>query len=239
MTELERIQYARDYVDKLSHGINPLTGLHVDEHDIVNDVHIARCLSFVTGILDKLIEESSSAQQRRNQRRPFSITDEQRSRFEYSAQPITVSEITRRLNRAAGAGDNSPQLRYSSIIYWLVEEGLLSIKKFQSGREEKEPTASGSALGISVEERIGAEGAYNVIVYNEHAQHYIVGNIDSVIETEKLRFKMQGQPWSAEDDERLAEMNAQGVPVYEIALELRRNISSVRSRLRKKNLQDR
>ena len=236
MTELERIKHARDYVDKLAHGINPMTGLHVSEHDVVNEIHISKCLLFVTGLLDKLIDESGSAQQRRSQRLPFTITEEQKNRFEYSPVPITVSEIARRLNVAAEVGTGSPQLRYSSIIFWLIEVELLTIYKYQDGREIKEPTATGSALGISMEERAGDNGVYNVIVYNEAAQRHIVNNIEAIIDTEKLRFKMQGQPWSREDDARLEELASKGVPVYEIALELKRNISSVRSRLKKLEL---
>ena len=65
------------------------------------------------------------------------------------------------------------------------------------------------------------------------AQRFIVENINAVLESEKLRFKMQGQPWRAEDDSTLRDGAARGVPIYEIALELSRNISSVRSRCKR------
>ena len=45
MTELEKIEYAKSYIDKLANGINPLTGQPVADSDIVNHVRISRCLT--------------------------------------------------------------------------------------------------------------------------------------------------------------------------------------------------
>ena len=61
-------------------------------------------------------------------------------------------------------------------------------------------------------------------------------NIDAILEAEKLRFKMQGMPWSQAEDEFLEEQAARGIPVYDIALALKRNISSVRARTKKLGL---
>ena len=106
----------------------------------------------------------------------------------------------------------------------------------EDGREVKLPTAAGMELGISQEVRSGANGSYTVVVYNENAQRYIVDNIDAILEAEKLRFKMQGMPWSQAEDEFLEEQAARGIPVYDIALALKRNISSVRARTKKLGL---
>ena len=44
MTELEIMQHAKDYLDKLAKGIDPLTGREVPEGEIINNVRISRCL---------------------------------------------------------------------------------------------------------------------------------------------------------------------------------------------------
>ena len=87
----------------------------------------------------------------------------------------------------------------------------------EDGREVKLPTAAGMELGISQEVRPARTGASTVVVYNENAQRYIVDNIDAILEAEKLRFKMQGMPWSQAEDEFLEEQAARGIPVYDIA----------------------
>ena len=40
MTELEIMQHAKDYLDKLAKGIDPLTDRKVPEKDIINNVRI-------------------------------------------------------------------------------------------------------------------------------------------------------------------------------------------------------
>lgn len=235
MTELEMINRAKTYIDKLANGVNPLTDEPVSENDIVNNVRISRCFFYISDLLRRFAEGGFSEAAKKGKKQPFIITEEQRKRFEFSETPISVSEIARRFNAAVNT-EGAVQMRYSGITFWLIVSGLLSVDRREDGREVKLPTAAGMELGISQEVRSGANGSYTVVVYNETAQRYIVDNIDAILEAEKLRFKMQGMPWSQAEDEFLEEQAARGIPVYDIALALKRNISSVRARTKKLGL---
>lgn len=235
MTELEMINRAKTYIDKLANGVNPLTDELVSENDIVNNVRISRCFFYISDLLRRFAEGGFPEAAKKGKKQPFIITEEQRKRFEFSETPISVSEIARRFNAAVNT-EGAVQMRYSGITFWLIESGLLSVDRREDGREVKLPTAAGMELGISQEVRSGANGSYTVVVYNENAQRYIVDNIDAILEAEKLRFKMQGMPWSQAEDEFLEEQAARGIPVYDIALALKRNISSVRARTKKLGL---
>lgn len=235
MTELEMINRAKTYIDKLANGVNPLTDEPVSENDIVNNVRISRCFFYISDLLRRFAEGGFPEAAKKGKKQPFIITEEQRKRFEFSETPISVSEIARRFNAAVNT-EGAVQMRYSGITFWLIESGLLSVDRREDGREVKLPTAAGTELGISQEVRSGANGSYTVVVYNENAQRYIVDNIDATLEAEKLRFKMQGMPWSQAEDEFLEEQAARGIPVYDIALALKRNISSVRARTKKLGL---
>lgn len=235
MTELEMINRAKTYIDKLANGVNPLTDEPVSENDIVNNVRISRCFFYISDLLRRFAEGGFPEAAKKGKKQPFIITEEQRKRFEFSETPISVSEIARRFNAAVNT-EGAVQMRYSGITFWLIESGLLSVDRREDGREVKLPTAAGMELGISQEVRSGANGSYTVVVYNENAQRYIVDNIDAILEAEKLRFKMQGMPWSQAEDEFLDEQAARGIPVYDIALALKRNISSVRARTKKLGL---
>lgn len=235
MTELEMINRAKTYIDKLANGVNPLTDEPVSENDIVNNVRISRCFFYISDLLRRFAEGGFPEAAKKGKKQPFIITEEQRKRFEFSETPISVSEIARRFNAAVNT-EGAVQMRYSGITFWLIESGLLSVDRREDGREVKLPTAEGMELGISQEVRSGANGSYTVVVYNENAQRYIVDNIDAILEAEKLRFKMQGMPWSQAEDEFLEEQAARGIPVYDIALALKRNISSVRARTKKLGL---
>lgn len=235
MTELEMINRAKTYIDKLANGVNPLTDEPVSENDIVNNVRISRCFFYISDLLRRFAEGGFPEAAKKGKKQPFIITEEQRKRFEFSETPISVSEIARRFNAAVNT-EGAVQMRYSGITFWLIESGLLSVDRREDGREVKLPTAAGMELGISQEVCSGANGSYTVVVYNENAQRYIVDNIDAILEAEKLRFKMQGMPWSQAEDEFLEEQAARGIPVYDIALALKRNISSVRARTKKLGL---
>lgn len=235
MTELEMINRAKTYIDKLANGVNPLTDEPVSENDLVNNVRISRCFFYISDLLRRFAEGGFPEAAKKGKKQPFIITEEQRKRFEFSETPISVSEIARRFNAAVNT-EGAVQMRYSGITFWLIESGLLSVDRREDGREVKLPTAAGMELGISQEVRSGANGSYTVVVYNENAQRYIVDNIDAILEAEKLRFKMQGMPWSQAEDEFLEEQAARGIPVYDIALALKRNISSVRARTKKLGL---
>lgn len=235
MTELEMINRAKTYIDKLANGVNPLTDEPVSENDIVNNVRISRCFFYISDLLRRFAEGGFPEAAKKGKKQPFILTEEQRKRFEFSETPISVSEIARRFNAAVNT-EGAVQMRYSGITFWLIESGLLSVDRREDGREVKLPTAAGMELGISQEVRSGANGSYTVVVYNENAQRYIVDNIDAILEAEKLRFKMQGMPWSQAEDEFLEEQAARGIPVYDIALALKRNISSVRARTKKLGL---
>lgn len=235
MTELEMINRAKTYIDKLANGVNPLTDEPVSENDIVNNVRISRCFFYISDLLRRFAEGGFPEAAKKGKKQPFIITEEQRKRFEFSETPISVSEIARRFNAAVNT-EGAVQMRYSGITFWLIESGLLSVDRREDGREVKLPTSAGTELGISQEVRSGANGSYTVVVYNENAQRYIVDNIDAILGAEKLRFKMQGMPWSQAEDEFLEEQAARGIPVYDIALALKRNISSVRARTKKLGL---
>lgn len=56
MTELEKIEYAKTFIDKLANGFNPLDGQPVAETDIVNNIRLSRCFFFVSDILRRVIE---------------------------------------------------------------------------------------------------------------------------------------------------------------------------------------
>ena len=56
MTELEKIERARMYMDKLANGINPIDDTMVPDEDIINNVRLSRCFFYVSDILRQVIE---------------------------------------------------------------------------------------------------------------------------------------------------------------------------------------
>ena len=52
MIDLEKVKIAKEWMNALANGYNPLDGTALDDKDIVNNVHISRCLFYVWEELD-------------------------------------------------------------------------------------------------------------------------------------------------------------------------------------------
>ena len=59
MTELDMIRRAQMYMEKLSHGINPLDGTPVADGDLIRNGRMSRCFAFVAEVLDKVVTNSA------------------------------------------------------------------------------------------------------------------------------------------------------------------------------------
>ena len=56
MTELEKLEYAKTFIDKLASGINPIDNSPIPEGEVANNVRISRCFFYVSDILRQVIE---------------------------------------------------------------------------------------------------------------------------------------------------------------------------------------
>lgn len=182
MTEIETMQRAKMYVDKLANGINPITDQPVSEADCVNHVKVSRCLFYVSDILRRVIENGGNiGKAEKVKKQPFTISYEQLKAFPLSNAPIPVSEITRRINELVDENAVA-KLKHTSINAFLLQSGFLVQEDAGDGKKRKAPTEQGNAIGIVSEERFGQAGPYRVTVYNPEAQQFILDNIDAVIE---------------------------------------------------------
>ena len=56
MTDLETLELAKSYMEKLANGIHPITGTAIPDGDVVNDVRLSRCFFYVADVLRQVIE---------------------------------------------------------------------------------------------------------------------------------------------------------------------------------------
>lgn len=56
MTELEKIERARMYMDKLANGIDPIDDSAIPDGDVIHNVRLSRCFFFVSDVLRQVIE---------------------------------------------------------------------------------------------------------------------------------------------------------------------------------------
>lgn len=236
MTELEKIAYAKSFIDKLANGINPLDDTHIPDDDIVNNVRLSRCFFYVSDILRQVIDNGGiqPTKSKNKQKKKFTLTDEQYAKIEVSNTPMLISEIANYLNGIVGENSKN-QISASMINTWLVEIGLLENSTQPDGKNKRIPTELGKNMGILIENRTGRYGEYIAVLYNTDAQGFIYDNIEAIAESKyrKNHPESYGSTWTSENDELLVELFKKNVTIQEISSTLKRSRGGVRARLKK------
>lgn len=182
-TELEMLERAKGYMEKLANGINPIDDTEVSENDCINNVRLSRCFFYVADVLGKVIENGGTTPVRKKAGTiPFSVTDEQLKNYEFSENPIALSEIAKRINVLVN-NENMKKLTYNHLADWLMSVNMLEYATKSDGTTTKYPTEAGKRLGIAVEKRQSMRGDYMVVVYSKQAQQFIIDNMDAVLDS--------------------------------------------------------
>ena len=106
----------------------------------------------------------------------FYLTQAETERYEYSDKPISVSEITKRINQLIVSEDRK-KLKATDITEWLLSQGMLKVEAV-NGRNCKFPTYEGTKLGLSLERREKESGErFFVTLYDHKAQQFILDHL--------------------------------------------------------------
>ena len=106
----------------------------------------------------------------------FYLTQAETERYEYSDKPISVSEITVRINRLI-VSEERKKLKATDVTEWMMSKGYLK-KVEANGKNYKLPNYEGTKLGMSVEKRDGKSGErYFVTLYDRKAQQFILDHL--------------------------------------------------------------
>ena len=264
MTELEKIEYAKSFMDKLANGINPLDDTPVPEGDVVNHVRLSRCFFFVSEILRQVIDNGGvnpPVKPARGGKQAFILNKEAKAKLQVSETPLTVSELVSYLNGMIDK-DSTKNLATTAITGWMVDQGFLAVVELSGGKTSKLPTPAGNEIGLLTEERTGMYGTYSVVKYSAAAQVFIFDHMEAIMEhcalvkaakkEQKAMAKAQqkstsadttahsgfyDRPWTETHDERLRSMLASGATISEMADTIKRTEAGIRARLRELGLQ--
>ena len=186
MTELEKMQRAKMYIDKLANGINPLSDTALSSDSVLNEIHLLRCFFYVSDILQQVIDNGGQIKKiakKRSDLLPFELSKERRSEILINEQPVMISHFTNQINSLIN-DEVMRKLKTTSLTEWLVEKAFLREELIHEKRR-KIPTVHGKNHGITVEERSGQYGTYTAVMYNSVAQQLLIDNLDEIIDRTK------------------------------------------------------
>lgn len=182
MTEFEKMQRAKTYIDKLANGIDPITDIEMSEDSTLNNVRLLRCFFYVSDILRQVIENGGHVKQaKRPKRSDFQLSVEERKNFPFSKQPIRISEFVAKINDLVDL-ENMKKMTTTVITGWLLEKGFLELQEYPDGKKARLPTKQGEYIGLSTQIRTGQYGEYQAVLYSEEAQHFVMDNLDAMLE---------------------------------------------------------
>lgn len=180
MTELETMQRAKMYLNKLSRGIDPITDTEVPEDSVLNNVRLARCFSYVSGVLQQVIDHGGSVTAPRGHKRPFSITPQQLSQVTLPDHGLRITEFADLLLAAV---KNPAMKRPNATVFtnWLVEQRFLQKVAGPDGKQQRIPTEAGLKLGLYTESRQSSYGTYEAVFYSPDAQRFLLEHIPEIL----------------------------------------------------------
>lgn len=178
MKDNNKPQIAKDWIQKLANGINPLDGSTIPDSDIVNNVHISRCLFYVAELLDSGIKKN--VRKSKEYKFNFYISPEDLAKVNI-VERTGIANFVREINKFVP--ENMKPMSYSKILSWLMENGYLEETEIDNLGKKKNPTALGYSIGMSAELKEGAKGPYWAVEYNPAAQRFILDNIYLIAES--------------------------------------------------------
>ena len=187
MTDLEILQRAKQYIDSLANGYDPLSGNPVRDDDVVNQVRISRCLFYVSGVLQKVIDNGGEIQRKKQPKppktvkEPFFLTHEQIALLQPQNTALSATKVAAIANELID-DEHMQKLKGTDIAGWLLSVGLLQEVKSATGRKRKVPTPNGEMLGMKETSFINEHGVpTQYTVYDKNAQQFIFDNMETLI----------------------------------------------------------
>jgi len=179
MTELETMQRAKMYLDKLAQGIDPITNQEVPEDSVLNNVRLSRCFFYVSDVLGQVIANGGVIGGK-PKLDPFTITPEQISRVQISQEPVRVTQLVNMIGKAV-ENPGMRNLKTTVITDWLLEKGFLEKQTGPDGKSRRVPTRNGLLIGLSAQTRQGQYGEYEAVFYNSEAQRFVLDNLSAML----------------------------------------------------------
>ena len=175
MNDRNKSIIAKDWILKLANGINPLDGSAIPDGDIVNNVHISRCLFYVSELLGTYQIMSNKKSKAYENEFYIKLEDIEKVTI---VERTGIASFVREINKLIP--DNTRPISYGKILNWIMANGYLEEVEVDNFGKRKNPTASGSAVGISAGLREGTNGQYWAVEYNSNAQRFILSNINAI-----------------------------------------------------------
>ena len=179
MTELEVMQRAKMYMDKLAQGIDPISGNEIPEDSVLNQVRLAKCFFYVSGVLQQVIDNGGTVGNKQQKKNSFVVTPQLLSRLAPAEHPLRISEFVGML-AAATDDPNTKRPSTTAMTDWLLSKGFMEKVPNAEGKQQRVPTEAGRRIGMYTETRQGQYGEYLAVYYSPEAQRFLLDHLEEI-----------------------------------------------------------
>ncbi len=202
MNKRQVIQHAKEYMDLLSKGIDPISRKEVGPVSIVAEPRLQKCFAFVSSILEELLAndgyvalpydgpdapQNGSAPQYEMVRKknPFRLSQEQRRNVFIANKPIAPSTFISHINRVIDS-EAMEKLSIKSINTWLLKNEYITQTKQPTviTKTVMKPMLKAAKIGIEETETTDpktGEIRYRIML-TPKAQQFLLDNMDQILE---------------------------------------------------------
>lgn len=177
MTEVEKVAYAKSFIDKLAVGVDPTNDTPIPDYDVIHNPRLSKCFRFVSEILSKIVDNPRvSAEMFKTSE--WVVTPDVLARIPCSSARVSISTVAKRIDTALGS---SRKFTARQIKEWLIFNGYLSHTPGER-RSKSRPTQKGEEVGIATEEMVRGSGrAKHYIGLDIQAQCFIKDHLDEIV----------------------------------------------------------
>ncbi|MCI8754958.1 MAG: hypothetical protein HFG18_00010 [Oscillospiraceae bacterium] len=218
--KLELLQRAKEYMESLAEGTDPVSGQKLSREDPMGSERMARCFAFVAGILEETIAQRKSqgktasqnktasvkkqtGTQNKKEKIIFSITPEQLAAIQIEKTPVSLKETAHKLNKAASF--EKSEMDNVLLSDGLEALGLLKYEESMDGKRRRIPTEKGYEIGLDRQcISLNDGGHYWMNVLTPKGQQFLLEHLEEILEQARAIKKTKEKERAVERARKMA-----------------------------------
>lgn len=192
MNKAQIIAHAKDYLEMLAQGIDPISKNPAADDSVVSQPRMQKCFAMVADVLGELLanngfvaldEGSASRYQLVHTKEAFSLSREQMRNIHVYQSPVSASILLKSINSVVDT-NRMEKLSSKHINAWLLKNGYITETKEPAtiNRTVRYPTEKSTAIGIFNSEYIDPKTGEvkHRIIFSEQAQNILLANLPEI-----------------------------------------------------------
>lgn len=175
MTNLEKIAYAKTFIDKLAMGIDPTDDTAIPDGDVLTKPRLSKCFNFVSDVLSKIIDNPNLVSEIYKSPE-WVVTPQVISSIECSYTRVSLGTFAKRIDAALAS---TRKFTANEINNWLAYKGFIERNVVLRC---KNPTEEGLRIGLKLDAVTKDNGKIkHYLRCDISAQKFIRDNLEEII----------------------------------------------------------